>query len=177
LSGAGDLGWLNELDAGACADALRRCCGSDAWVRSLVAARPFVSRDDLMDRSDRIWQSLQRDDWLEAFAAHPRIGSPAANGWAAGEQSGSVGASAAVRTRLSERNREYEARFGHIFIVCATGKSADEMLALLEARLENAPDAELSIAAEEQRKITRLRLDKLLIESAGRGVGNQRPGA
>ncbi len=143
----------------------------------MVAARPFVNRDDLVDRSDRVWRSLQRTDWLEAFAAHPRIGSRAANGWAAGEQAGSLGASAAMLTRLSERNREYEARFGHIFIVCATGKSADEMLALLEARLENEPDAELSIAAEEQRKITRLRLDKLLTESAGSGVGNQRPGA
>jgi OHCU decarboxylase len=143
----------------------------------MVAARPFVSRDDLMDRSDRIWQSLEEKDWLQAFAAHPRIGSRAANGWAAGEQAGSLGASAAVLTRLSDRNREYEARFGHIFIVCATGKSADEMLALLEARLDNGPEAELSIAAEEQRKITRLRLDKLLTESAGSGVGNQRPGA
>jgi OHCU decarboxylase len=143
----------------------------------MVAERPFVSRDDLMDRSDRIWQSLQRKDWLQAFAAHPRIGSRAANGWAAGEQAGSLGAGAAVLTRLSARNREYEARFGHIFIVCATGKSADEMLALLEARLDNEPDAELSIAAEEQRKITRLRLDRLLTGSAGSGVGNQRPGA
>ena len=143
----------------------------------MVAERPFVSRDDLMDRSDRIWQSLQRKDWLQALAAHPRIGSRAATGWAAGEQASSQGASAAVLTRLSERNREYEARFGHIFIVCATGKSADEMLALLEARLDNEPDAELSIAAEEQRKITRLRLHKLLTESAGSGVGNQRTGA
>ena len=143
----------------------------------MVAGRPFVSRDDVMDRSDRIWRSLQRTDWLEAFAAHPRIGSRAASGWAAGEQAGSLSASAAVLTRLSERNREYEARFGHIFIVCATGKSADEMLSLLEARLDNEPDAELSIAAEEQRKVTRLRLDKLLTESAASGVGNQRPGA
>jgi OHCU decarboxylase len=143
----------------------------------MLAARPFVSRDDLMDRSDRIWRSLQRTDWLEAFAAHPRIGSRAANGWAAGEQAGARGADESVLTRLAARNREYEARFGHIFIVCASGKSADEMLALLEARLENEPDAELSIAADEQRKITRLRLDKLLTESAGSGAGNQRPGA
>lgn len=143
----------------------------------MLAARPFVSRDDLMDRSDRIWRSLQRTDWLEAFAAHPRIGSRAARGWAAGEQAGARGADESVLTRLAARNREYEARFGHIFIVCASGKSADEMLALLEARLDNEPDAELSIAAEEQRKITRLRLDKLLTESAGSGVGHQRPGA
>ena len=143
----------------------------------MLAARPFVSRDDLMDRSDRIWRSLQRTDWLEAFAAHPRIGSRAANGWAAGEQAAARGADDSVLTRLAARNREYEARFGHIFIVCASGKSAGEMLALLEARLDNEPDAELSIAAEEQRKITRLRLDKLLAESAGSGVGHQRPGA
>lgn len=143
----------------------------------MLAARPFVSRDDLMDRSDRIWRSLQPTDWLEAFAAHPRIGSRAASGWAAGEQAGARGADESVLTRLAARNREYEARFGHIFIVCASGKSADEMLALLEARLDNEPDAELSIAAEEQRKITRLRLDKLLTESAGSGVGHQRPGA
>lgn len=143
----------------------------------MVAGRPFGSRADLLDRSDRIWQSLQRGDWLQAFAAHPRIGSRAASGWAAGEQAGSLGAGAAVLTRLSERNHEYEARFGHMFIVYATGKSADEMLALLEARLGNEPDAELNIAAEEQRKITRLRLHKLLAESVGRGVGHQRPGA
>lgn len=143
----------------------------------MVAARPFVNRNDLLQKGDLIWQSLQRENWLQAFAAHPRIGSRKAEGWAAGEQAGSLGASAAVVTRLSERNHEYEARFGHIFIVCATGKSADEMLALLEARLENGPDAELNIAAEEQRKIIRLRLDKLLAESDERGVGNQGPGA
>ncbi len=143
----------------------------------MVAARPFVSRDDLMDRSDRTWRSLQVSDCLQAFAAHPRIGSRAAEGWAAGEQAGARGADESVLMRLAARNREYEARFGHIFIVCATGKSADEMLALLDARLVNEPDAELNIAAEEQRKIIRLRLDKLLAESDERGVGNQGPGA
>jgi OHCU decarboxylase len=161
---AAGLDWLNGLTPGACAEALRRCCGSDAWVEAMIAARPFASREALLDRSDRAWRSLASQDWLQAFAAHPRIGERSATGWAAGEQAGARGAPPEVLARLAEANRAYEARFGHIFIVCATGRSAEEMLALLDARLENAPDAELRIAAEEQRKITRLRLEKLLAD-------------
>lgn len=168
-AGADGVERLNGLAAGACAEALRRCCGSDAWVEAMVAARPFASRHALLERSDRILRSLERRDWLQAFAAHPRIGGRAASGRAAREQAGTHGARPEVLVRLADANRAYEACFGHIFIVCATGRSAEEMLALLEARLDNKPDEELGIAAAEQRKITRLRLEKLLDETGGQG--------
>lgn len=110
--------------------------------------------------------SLQPDDWLEAFSAHPRIGdssrAPGHPTWAAQEQAGLQSASEMVRARLAEANRRYEARFGYIFIVCATGKSADEMLAIVEERLSHDPETELQVAGEEQRNITRLRLERLL---------------
>ena len=164
MNAAADVNWLNEMEPGACADADRLCCGSDAWVRSMVAARPFVNRNDLLQKSDHIWRSLQRADWLQAFAAHPQIGSRAAEGWAAGEQAGTRDAASVVLNRLSIRNREYESRFGYIFIVCATGRSADDMLVDLSTRLEQSTAEELRTAAEEQAKITRLRLHKLIGE-------------
>jgi len=153
---------LNDLDAASAERELQRCCGSMRWAREMAAARPFADADAMVRTSDQIWSSLDRDDWLEAFAAHPRIGERTASPWAAAEQSGSRGASDEVRHRLSERNREYEARFGYIFIVCATGTSADEMLSTLERRLTHEECRELGIAAEEQRKITNLRIAKLL---------------
>jgi OHCU decarboxylase len=143
----------------------------------MVASRPFGNRDTLLERSDSIWRSLRREDWLQAFAAHPRIGSRDTQGWAAGEQAGARDADAAVLARLSTRNREYESRFGYIFIVCASGKRAADMLALLESRLENDPDVELHLAAEEQRKITQLRLDKLIAESGQHEIRAPRQGA
>ena len=139
-----------------------RCCGSRRWAERMTAARPFADHDTMMAIGDIIWSALGREDWLEAFAAHPRIGEQAAQKWASQEQSGAADASDDVKERLSERNRDYEARFGYIFIVCATGKSASEMLAILEGRLSNDSDRELPIAAEQQRQITRLRLAKLL---------------
>src|SRR5206468_6764936 len=124
------------------------------------AARPFDCLDAMLQHSDAVSRSLGSADWLEAFAAHPRIGgSSAASSWSSDEQSGMNAAGAPVRERLAAGNRAYKARFGHIFIVCATGKSADEMLSLLEARIGNDPADELRIAAEEQRKISRLRLE------------------
>src|SRR5206468_8598640 len=130
------------------------------------AARPFATLDAMATAADTIWSSLDRADWLEAFAAHPRIGASADAEWPAAEQAGMVSATTDVRERLIEANREYEARFGFIFIVCATGRRADEMLRMLGERLDNDPHVEVRIAAEEQRKITRLRLEKL-IESKG----------
>jgi OHCU decarboxylase len=162
MPGLSDLERLNRLAPGDCAASLRRCCASGAWIRRMVDARPFESAEALLDASDRIWRSLARDDWLEAFAAHPRIGAAAAEGWSGDEQAGAAAADAATRARLVQANREYDRRFGHIFIVCATGKTAEEMLAMLRARLANDPATELAIASEEQRKITRLRLEKLL---------------
>jgi OHCU decarboxylase len=131
----------------------------------MAAARPFASDGSVETAADTIWQSLDRADWLEAFAAHPKIGADRAGGaWSDAEQAGVADAAEATRRRLDEANRAYDTRFGYIFIVCATGKTADEMLSLLEARLRHDADEELLIAAEEQRKITRLRLRKLLEE-------------
>jgi 2-oxo-4-hydroxy-4-carboxy-5-ureidoimidazoline decarboxylase len=153
---------LNAIDADAVAREFQRCCGSTRWTARMAAARPFRDLDDLLARSDATWRALAADDWLEAFAAHPRIGQQGGPAWSAQEQAGAAGAAPDVRHRLAAANRDYEARFGYIFIVCATGKSADEMLAALEARLRNEPARELRIAADEQRKITRLRLAKLV---------------
>jgi 2-oxo-4-hydroxy-4-carboxy-5-ureidoimidazoline decarboxylase len=163
---------LDELNALGSDDAVRellRCCGSRRWAREMVSARPFVNVHELGERSDAVWASLDPSDRLEAFAAHPRIGASSADKsgstaqttarWSEEEQAGVTESS---RGRLERLNREYEARFGYIFIICATGKSGDEMLHALERRMRNNPDDELREAAEEQRKIARLRLAKLL---------------
>lgn len=136
----------------------------------MTAARLFANREELLEKADSVWQSLAAEDWLEAFRAHPKIGeqkaaaaqSEAAQEWSTQEQSGTQTAAAGTMSALAEGNREYEQRFGFIFIVCATGKTSEEMLAILKQRLQNDRDRELPIAAEEQRKITRLRLEKLL---------------
>jgi 2-oxo-4-hydroxy-4-carboxy-5-ureidoimidazoline decarboxylase len=156
------LDQLNALDADAAVGELLRCCGSTRWADRMAAARPFADEAAALDRADAIWWSLDPQDWLEAFSAHPKIGGPATTRWSAQEKSGMAGAAAAIRDQLASGNRDYEARFGYIFIICATGKSAAEMLEALERRLGNAPDRELRIAAEEQRKITRLRVAKLI---------------
>jgi OHCU decarboxylase len=184
---------LNRLDGDSAARELLRCCGSTHWARAMAAARPFQSAGAMVVAADAIWASLEPADWLEAFAAHPRIGETAGTmrtvpadapmaapsrgdsdlrrslveknaEWSALEQSGVARAPDDVRDRLATRNRDYEARFGYIFIVCASGKSAGEMLEILERRLPNDRAVELPIAVEEQRRITRLRLEKLLDE-------------
>ncbi|MBZ5559298.1 MAG: 2-oxo-4-hydroxy-4-carboxy-5-ureidoimidazoline decarboxylase [Acidobacteriia bacterium] len=156
---------LNALDADAAARALQRCCGSTRWAREMTAARPFASAEAMTAKADAIWASLDPADWLEAFASHPRIGERSPSAWASEEQTQALTAPEAARARLAHANREYEARFGYIFIVCATGKGAAEILGLLERRLTNEPAAELTVAADEQRKITRLRLARLLEEN------------
>lgn len=137
----------------------------------MTEARPFASLEDLQAKADSIWLSLNQEDWLEAFHAHPKIGeqkaaaqSEQARNWSKREQSGTEGAAEETRDALAAGNQEYEKRFGFIFIVCATGKSSTEMLAILNTRLQNDLKAELSVAAGEQRKITQLRLEKLLNE-------------
>ena len=140
---------------------LRACCGSAEWVRRMMARRPFGSEAAALDVADRIWVSLFPVDWREAFGAHPRIGDRNARGPAAAEQAGARNAPEAVQDALGEANLAYEERFGYIFIVCASGKSAEEMLDLCRRRLDNDPVAELAVSAEEQRKITRLRMEKL----------------
>ena len=149
---------------------LADCCGASRWVSGMLSRRPFGSRAVVLSTADDIWRSLDASDWREAFSHHPRIGelksavplSERGSAWAAGEQSGIERAHDDVRAGLAAANREYEQRFGYTYIVFATGKSAEEMLALARERLRNDPDVELRAAAEEQRKITRLRLDKLL---------------
>ena len=176
---------LNALDEDAAARAFLRCCGSSRWARKMAVQRPFASVDAMVHAADAIWSGLDRLDWLEAFAVHPKIGAGGAGGaagvgeaggaggaggadtahWSAEEQAGVSAAADATRLGLAAANREYEARFGYIFIVCATGKTAGAMLELLERRLRHDPDAEIRIAAEEQRTITRLRLAKLVDEN------------
>jgi allantoicase len=162
--------WLNALPARQAEAELLACCGSPEWARQVVAARPWPGWDDLTATADRVWAGLGRDDRLQAFAAHPRIGerTPPGGvpdrgaGWSGGEQAGVAAADAEVLAALAEGNREYEARFGHVFLVFASGRGAGELLGELRRRLGNDPATELRAAAEEQRKITRLRLDKLV---------------
>ncbi|NLG61550.1 MAG: 2-oxo-4-hydroxy-4-carboxy-5-ureidoimidazoline decarboxylase [Candidatus Cloacimonetes bacterium] len=149
--------------------ALLRCCGSQAWARAMVAARPFEDATALRRIAERVWWSLGENDHREAFAAHPRIGEttvPASGdaAWSHGEQQRAAGASADTLAALADANRRYDEKFGFVFIVCATGRSADAMLAELRARLDHTLAEELRTAAEEQIKITRLRLGKLLGE-------------
>jgi len=155
------LARLNGLAAAAAELELASCCGSSAWARALAAGRPFAEEADLFAAAERVWWGLASEDWREEFAAHPRIGAPAA-GLAAAEQAAAREAAAPVLAALAAANRAYEARFGHVFLICATGKSAEEMLAALEARMGNDPEEELRVAAAEQAKITRLRLRRLL---------------
>jgi len=156
------VGELNALSPDDAFAAFLRCCGSRRWADGMTAARPFADVPSMTTTGDVIWSALDRADWLEAFAAHPRIGDASAQKWAAQEQAGAAAAADDVKERLAQLNRDYEARFGYIFIVCATGKSASEMLTILEGRLSNDFERELPIAAEQQRQITRLRLAKLL---------------
>lgn len=128
----------------------------------MAAARPFADTEQLTATAARIWRGLAPSDWLEAFAAHPKIGASSSGGWASAEQAGTAAASQTVRERLAEANQHYEARFGYIFIVCASGRTAEAMLTDLERRLSHDADEELAIAADEQRQITELRLIKLL---------------
>ena len=145
------------------AQLLHACCGSSRWVKTVAATRPWTSLAELRAAGDEAARALTRDDWLEAFRAHPRIGEKKqGDAWATGEQARVKDADAAVRQQLSEANRAYEAKFGHIYIVCATGKSAEEMLAICEDRLTNDAATELARAADEQKKITNLRLEKLV---------------
>lgn len=154
---------LDELNTASDPDELfLRCCGSRQWARAMAAGRPYDSLQAVFDAADRIWNGLTPPDWREAFASHPKIGARTVEPWSAAEQAGASAASSAVRERLAEVNRAYEARFGYIFIVCAAGKTADVMLAMAEERLRHDPDRELRVAAAEQQKITRLRLSKLL---------------
>jgi OHCU decarboxylase len=155
------LAALNAMAQDEARAAMLACCGSKSWSRRMAEARPFSGEGELFADADRIFRELSEEDWLEAFAAHPKIGARA-SGQAAAEQAGARGASPETLAALARANREYEERFGYIFIVCASGRSAEEMLDLCRRRLHNASAEELKVAAEEQMKITRLRLEKWL---------------
>ena len=165
-----NLARLNEVSTSEAEAAFLDCCGSHQWARSMASERPFRMVEHLFTAAERIWRGLSPADYLEAFAAHPKIGSKKAAasqraraaGWSAGEQSGTASAEKKVLDELREANRLYEEKFGFIFIVCATGKTAGEMLAICKARLGNSMESELAIAADEQLKITEIRLTKLL---------------
>lgn len=161
--------WLNALDDTAAGEQLRKCCGAEAWVTAMVSQRPFADGAAVRACAERCFDELAPDAWIAAFNSHPRIGDlnslrmrlAGNKQWSAGEQAGMSAADETTIQRLADGNQEYDERFGYPFIVCATGKSAAEMCAMLYQRLENEPSAEMAIAAEEQRKITRLRLEKL----------------
>ena len=142
--------------------ALAQCCGSARWVDQMMEARPFGDGGNLLAVADRVWKQSSTDDLMEAFAAHPRIGDSKGSRWSQQEQSGTSAASSATMTALTAANEAYDARYGFRFIVCATGKSAEEMLAIVQSRSSNDRERELQIAAEEQRKIVRIRLLKLV---------------
>lgn len=154
--------YVNGLPADAARMALARCCASSQWVKRMLAGRPYASDALLLQAAEREWWALDRGDWLEAFAAHPRIGERSGDAWASGEQSAVARTGADLRLALRDENGAYERRFGHIYLVCATNRGAAELLADLKARLGNDPDKELRVAAGEQAKITRLRLEKLV---------------
>ena len=152
-------------------DAMLACCGSRRWAAAMVASRPMVNVAALSQTADRVWSTMQEADWLEAFACHPRIGerkpvsaSPRSAAWSNQEQSSAGAASELVLAKLADGNQAYEQRFGFTYIVCATGKSAEEMLAILVRRLAGSRETELREAAEQQRQIMQIRLGKWLIE-------------
>lgn len=164
------LAHWNEAAMDAAAAEILPCCGSTAWAREMARRRPFRDDATVVAASDDIWGGLNRSDWIEAFHSHPRIGeskapsssTPDSVAWAMQEQKKVAGAGDAVKIALVEGNREYEKKFGHIFIVCATGKSASEMLEILQRRMRNDAETELHEAAEQQRQITQIRLKKWL---------------
>jgi 2-oxo-4-hydroxy-4-carboxy-5-ureidoimidazoline decarboxylase len=168
---------LDAMEEHGAREALARCCGAERWVDAMIARRPFGNDDALFRAAGEAWAAMEEGDILEAFAHHPRIGADLASlrarfaptkEWSAGEQAGVTSAGEQTLLALRDGNASYEARFGYIFIVCATGKSADEMLALLKARMNNTPDDELRIAAAEQAKIIEIRLSKLGGETSHR---------
>lgn len=151
---------------------LLRCCGSTRWADRMTTSRPFKTTEDIFSEALRHWHDLETKDWLEAFSHHPRIGDiasmrekyAATAHWATEEQRGAVGASDEILHRLAACNASYEKKFGHIFLVCATGKSAAEMLQILESRMIHDSTIEMNVAVNEQAKITRLRLEKLFTD-------------
>ena len=168
-----DLAWLNSLPAEEAVEVLLQCCGSKGWATQMAENRPYPGIEALLTRASEIWWSLQPGDWLEAFRSHPKIGekkatekvSAKSHQWSGQEQSGMSVAAQETANALAALNHVYEQKFGYIFIICATGKTPEEMLSALRDRLQNDVEAELPVAAVEQSRITGLRLKKLLTSS------------
>jgi 2-oxo-4-hydroxy-4-carboxy-5-ureidoimidazoline decarboxylase len=160
----------NRLSAREAIEDMLPCCGAMAWAREMVARRPLRDENSLLVAADEVWNSLGEQDWVEAFSKHPRIGerkapvaaSAQSGSWSEQEQRNAASGGNTMQQALAELNREYEQRFGRVFIICATGKSAAEILDVLRRRLQNDDATELLEAVEEQRKITNLRLKKWL---------------
>ena len=165
MSGHPRVEWFNELSDEEAASELLAVCHSRRWAKEVAAGRPYADLAASGGRR-RMWRGLGPEDWLEAFAAHPRIGEGggASADWSRQEQAGVGGAGPEVQDRLARGNAEYEARFGYVFLISAAGRDAEEILAALTERLGNDPDTELRVAAEEHRRITRLRLERLMAE-------------
>lgn len=159
---------VNALESSALQPLLVRCCGSSRWVSRMIEQRPFSDWPHLRQAAGDIWWELGPEDWREAFGQHEKIGDleslrakfASTPSWSEGEQAGVQGATETVLQSLAQGNDAYERKFGYIFIVCATGKSAAEMLELLQQRLPNDPQDELCIAAQEESQITQIRLEK-----------------
>jgi OHCU decarboxylase len=164
VSGLRGLDRFNRLSDEEAAGELLAVCHSRRWAKEVAAGRPYADVAALQRAADDVWLGLSPEDWREAFQAHPRIGEGggASAGWSRQEQAGVGGADQDLRERLARGNAEYEARFGQVFLISAAGRDASEILAALTERLGNDPDTELRVAAEEHRRITRLRLEKLM---------------
>lgn len=161
---------LNNLNKEQLKQELEKCCGAERWINKMLSVFPVLDEEELLNIADEKWADCSEEDWLEAFTHHPKIGDvdslkkkfASTATWASGEQSGVQSASDKIILELAKGNEDYEQKFGFIFIVCATGKSAAEMLELLKARMHHKRELELHVAAAEQAKITQLRLKKLL---------------
>lgn len=145
-------------------EALLACCGSQRWAERMLGRRPFESPETLHEHAQATWDSLSVSDWLQAFSKHPKIGEQSGSQWSTQEQREASKGGSEVLEAIRDMNVQYARRFGYIFIICATGRSAAEVRASLEERLNNDSEIELQVAGAEQAKIMRLRLDKLLSE-------------
>ncbi len=156
----------NDADKPTAMDVMLACCATKRWAEAMVALRPYSSVESLSLTADEVWSTMEEPDWIEAFAAHPRIGERKADAsaWSQQEQSSTANADQQILADLANGNAQYEQRFGFTYIVCATGKSAEEMLAILRRRLTHDRESELREAAEQQRQIMQIRLGKWLVE-------------
>jgi OHCU decarboxylase len=164
VTGLTRLHWFNELSDEAAAAELLAVCHSRRWAKEVAAGRPYADLAAVQEAADAVWMELSPEDWLEAFAAHPRIGERGGGSaeWSRQEQAGVGAAGEDVQAAIARGNAGYEERFGHVFLISAAGRDAAGILAELRRRLDNDPDTELRVAAEEHRRITRLRLERLL---------------